>query len=292
MLLRKSRFRFRRTPQLLYCSLPLPLPFPMAEIIGVVAAALQFVVVLKVSINIGLDARNAPKEQQDLAKEMDDLKPLLTQLQDRLAHDPSATGIQELKKPLERFNVILKPMLDKLATTNKPGMKAPKAFAWTLWNKKEVHQALQEMERIKALLSLALTMNISKQQEEYYKQLLNATSGIQSSVDDIAVVQMRAETQLTAAESNILEAVTDTASGLQGVSLDIKKTVDGVAHVQNRAERERLIDWISPLNFFPRHSDIVRAYQKGTGTWFIENPGFKEWTTGHGGVLWGHGMRE
>ncbi|KAJ7226393.1 ankyrin repeat domain-containing protein [Mycena rebaudengoi] len=226
----------------------------MAEAIGLVAAALQFVAVLEAAINVGLDARNAPKEQQDLAREVGSLGPLLTQLQDRLRDNLSAGGIQQLTEPLKRFKLILEQMVNKLAAANKPGMRGPKAVAWTLWNKKEVYEVLGEMERFKAVLNLGLTMDIwdvAQQQQKSHDQLLktftDATLGIQDSVDDIA-------------------------------------------QLANRAERKRIIDWLSPLNFFQRHEDIFSARQEGTGTWLFEKTQFKDWIASAGGVLWGHGM--
>jgi hypothetical protein len=132
----------------------------MAETFGIVAASLQLVAVLKAAINVGLDVRNAPKEQQDLAREIGGLEPLLTQLQGRLRDNLSAGGIQQLTEPLTRFRLILEQMVNKLAAANKPGMNGPKALAWILWNKKEMYEVLGEMERFKALLNLGLTMDI------------------------------------------------------------------------------------------------------------------------------------
>ncbi|KAJ7236924.1 hypothetical protein C8J57DRAFT_1568954 [Mycena rebaudengoi] len=132
----------------------------MAETIGTVAASLQLVAVLKAAINVGLEVRNAPKEQQDLAREVGGLEPLLTQLQGRLRDNLFAGGIRQLTEPLKRLRLILEQMVNKLAAANKPGMKGPKALAWTLWNKKEMYEVLGEVERFKALLNLGLTMDI------------------------------------------------------------------------------------------------------------------------------------
>ncbi|KAJ7235062.1 hypothetical protein C8J57DRAFT_145277 [Mycena rebaudengoi] len=175
----------------------------MAEAIGIVAASLQFVAILKATINVGLDARNTPKEQQNLAREVGGLEPLLTQLQERLRDNLAAGGIQQLNEPLKRFKLILEQMVSKLAAANKPGMKGPKALAWTLWNKKEVYEVLGEMERFKALLNLGLTMDIwdvAQQQQKSHEQLLktfaDATSAIQDSVDNITQFQHQSASQL------------------------------------------------------------------------------------------------
>ncbi|KAJ7258235.1 ankyrin repeat-containing domain protein [Mycena rebaudengoi] len=87
----------------------------MAETFGIVAASLQLVAVLKAAINVGLDVRNAPKEQQDLAREIGGLEPLLTQLQGRLRDNLSAGGIQQLTEPLTRTAGAGKTVLSSIA---------------------------------------------------------------------------------------------------------------------------------------------------------------------------------
>ncbi|KAJ7250244.1 ankyrin repeat domain-containing protein [Mycena rebaudengoi] len=237
----------------------------MAEAVGLVAAALQFVALLKAAINVGLDVRNAPKEQQDLSREVGSLEPLLTQLQDRLRDNLSAGGIQQLTEPLKRFKLILEQMVDKLATANKPGMKGPKALVWMLWNKKEVYEVLKEMERFKALLNLGLTMDIwdvAQQQQKNHEQLF--------------------------------KAFTDATQSHHQEHDSIQNSVDDIAQFQRqsaiRAEREKIIDWLSPLNFFPRHEDVFSTRQEGTGEWLFGEEKFKDWIASTGGVLWGHGM--
>ncbi|KAJ7242168.1 hypothetical protein B0H12DRAFT_1023779 [Mycena haematopus] len=56
------------------------------------------------------------------------------------------------------------------------------------------------------------------------------------------------------------------------------------------AERDVVIEWYSPLNFFLRQADIFRIRQPGTGRWFLETTSFKEWKSGVGKTLWCRGM--
>ncbi|KAJ7080063.1 hypothetical protein C8R44DRAFT_908954, partial [Mycena epipterygia] len=46
------------------------------------------------------------------------------------------------------------------------------------------------------------------------------------------------------------------------------------------AERDRIIEWYSPLNFFPRQADIFNSRQPGTGEWLLEHDLFKQWKSG------------
>ncbi|KAJ7076812.1 hypothetical protein C8R44DRAFT_585481, partial [Mycena epipterygia] len=50
------------------------------------------------------------------------------------------------------------------------------------------------------------------------------------------------------------------------------------------AERDRIIEWYSPLNFFLRQADIFNSRQPGTGKWLLEDDIFKKWK------IWCYGM--
>ncbi|KAJ6451155.1 ankyrin repeat-containing domain protein [Mycena sanguinolenta] len=56
-------------------------------------------------------------------------------------------------------------------------------------------------------------------------------------------------------------------------------------------ERARLIDWLSPINFFLRQEEIFRTRQENTGGWILEDPLFKKWeTSSNDEILWCTGM--
>ncbi|KAJ7249840.1 ankyrin repeat-containing domain protein [Mycena rebaudengoi] len=55
-------------------------------------------------------------------------------------------------------------------------------------------------------------------------------------------------------------------------------------------ERDKVIEWVSPLNFFSRNEDIFRARQDGTGMWLLNDIQFKDWVLSPGGTLWCYGM--
>ncbi|KAJ7144594.1 ankyrin repeat-containing domain protein [Mycena epipterygia] len=58
----------------------------------------------------------------------------------------------------------------------------------------------------------------------------------------------------------------------------------------NSTERDEIIEWYSPLNFFPRQADIFAARQPGTGGWLLESDLFKNWKSGRGEILWCPGI--
>ncbi|KAJ6564609.1 ankyrin repeat-containing domain protein [Mycena capillaripes] len=58
----------------------------------------------------------------------------------------------------------------------------------------------------------------------------------------------------------------------------------------NSTERKQIIDWLAPINFFLRHTDISRARQAETGGWLLAHPLFKQWESDSGGTLWCSGI--
>jgi hypothetical protein len=63
------------------------------------------------------------------------------------------------------------------------------------------------------------------------------------------------------------------------------------AHVPIAAERDRIIEWYSPLNFFLRQADIFNNRQPGTGEWLLDHASFREWKSGINRKIWCCGMR-
>ena len=54
----------------------------------------------------------------------------------------------------------------------------------------------------------------------------------------------------------------------------------------------RIVDWLSPLNFFTKQKDVLDQRQDGTGLWVLESDAFERWEAGIGNLLWCPGIRE
>ncbi|KAJ7071874.1 hypothetical protein B0H15DRAFT_793167, partial [Mycena belliarum] len=54
--------------------------------------------------------------------------------------------------------------------------------------------------------------------------------------------------------------------------------------------KQKIMDWITPLNFFQRQADILTAWQPGTGQWLLSDACFKCWESKGQQVIWCHGM--
>src|SRR5437016_5241473 len=56
-------------------------------------------------------------------------------------------------------------------------------------------------------------------------------------------------------------------------------------------EAQRIIDWLSPLNFATIQNDTFATRVKGTGEWLLDNNLFKDWLNGANKILWCPGIR-
>ncbi|KAJ7323032.1 ankyrin repeat-containing domain protein [Mycena albidolilacea] len=74
-----------------------------------------------------------------------------------------------------------------------------------------------------------------------------------------------------------------------GVNPDL--AVAGILRLSTE-ERTKIIEWLSPINFFLRHADISSERQKNTGGWLLVHPLFKEWESGSERTLWCRGIHQ
>ncbi|KAJ7483655.1 ankyrin repeat domain-containing protein [Mycena latifolia] len=200
----------------------------MAEALGTLASVLQLVDTVLKAREYFKDFHEAPKEQKKLFSEMEGLKALLVELDKRAVGNPSSEAFSQMVEPLATFKTTLELVTKKLGPVD--GLvKVSKKLSWTLWSKKEVAGYLEELERIKALINLWLTMDIWDVSQ---KQISN----------------------------------------------------------QDTERQRKLLDWMSPLNFFQRQADVLSALQPGTGEWLLSNTVFQDWESGSGKVLFCRGI--
>ncbi|KAJ7021961.1 hypothetical protein C8F04DRAFT_1049377 [Mycena alexandri] len=65
---------------------------------------------------------------------------------------------------------------------------------------------------------------------------------------------------------------------------------DTIVIQNDLAEREQIIEWASPLNFFSRQADIFSTHQPGTGQWLFRREKFTKWKAGKIKALLCHGI--
>ncbi|KAH7131162.1 hypothetical protein EDB81DRAFT_134285 [Dactylonectria macrodidyma] len=70
---------------------------------------------------------------------------------------------------------------------------------------------------------------------------------------------------------------------------DIRRQVNLIVRSQEDKETRRIVDWISPVNFWLKQVDVSRQRQPGTGQWLLDHPDFLEWEEGIKESLWCRG---
>ncbi|KAJ7440432.1 ankyrin repeat-containing domain protein [Mycena latifolia] len=230
----------------------------MAEVLGTIASAIQLVDTALKAREYIKDFYNAPAEQHKLFTELDDVKPLLTELQKRVVVSPSTNVLQHMVAPLGRFKLMMDKFTVKFELPDGPLSKLSKQLSWTLWNKKEAKEYLQEFESMKSLLNTWLMLGIWDAGEKHDQEHKKDHSAILATVIEQGRTQQ--ECDRAAKEKEIL------------------------------MEEKQILDWITSLNFFQRQADVFQAWQPGTGEWLLSDATFKNWTLGSGGVLWCRGI--
>jgi hypothetical protein len=69
-------------------------------------------------------------------------------------------------------------------------------------------------------------------------------------------------------------------------------TTSKMLTVNKDAKRDKILEWMSPLNSFQRQADIFSKWQPGTGGWLLANPEFRDWESASRKTMWCRGMRE
>jgi hypothetical protein len=132
----------------------------MAEILGTIGSIIGLVDTALKAREYIKDFHNAPGEQKKLFTDMEDLKPLLVELEKRVSNSPSTSTLQQITSPLARFNTVLEGFTAKVRPADGRWSKFSKQLTWTLWNKKEAKEYLDEFENIKSLISVWLAVDI------------------------------------------------------------------------------------------------------------------------------------
>ncbi|CAI7618979.1 unnamed protein product [Penicillium glandicola] len=84
-----------------------------------------------------------------------------------------------------------------------------------------------------------------------------------------------------ACAKELLEYVQAKAVDGEPPAKDILKHVEGevskISRLVIAEQAQKILDWITPLDFRIRHSDIITQRQKGTGQWLLHSSEFEQW---------------
>ncbi|KAJ7681640.1 ankyrin repeat-containing domain protein [Mycena rosella] len=266
----------------------------MADIVGLIASTLQLVdTVLKAHEYIK-DFHSAPKDQKELLLEVQNLGPLLLEL--RIRFDASdSTGMQNIGDSLAKVNSMIDALSRKLDLAG--FSKVSSRVAWPFWGKKDVQEGLQTIERFKTLLGAWLGIDIWDAQEKNKNVLLQTIQdtstkqrddhhSLLSSVNHVAAQHKEDHYNLLSSVNHVAAQQEQDHSVLESVS-DAARNQE---QYLDRKQRDEIIDWWAPINFFTRQAVIFAVRQPRTGEWLLQSDQFKSWSAGVGKILWCPGI--
>ncbi|KAJ7453113.1 ankyrin repeat-containing domain protein [Mycena latifolia] len=254
-------------------------------LVGLVASVLQLVNIVAQIRGYIKNFHDAPEDQRQLLLEIESLEPFVKELEKRIKNTQAAgltNGLQELETPLIQLKGTMEQLTKKLDSTGIS--KVSNRVVWPLWGKEDIEEGLNTIERFKSLLSAWLGMDIWS---DFTEEQRTDHSYIMRSVKDLAH-------EYRVAHNEMISTLKDTAEEQSIDHTYIAKSVRDVARNQERyhdsEERQKILDWYSPLNFFLRQADVFSAWQPGTGGWLLDAGLFKEWKSGSGKTLWCRGI--
>ncbi|KAJ7895436.1 hypothetical protein B0H13DRAFT_2665097 [Mycena leptocephala] len=285
------------------------MPDPIS-LVGLVGSILQLIDTIVKARDYVASLKTAEKDQKGFLAEVDSLAPLLRELQTRMRADKSVgivQGVQQFEKPLLRLKDIMAEIQEKLRPRQGVAKVVSRA-AWPLWEEKEVQKGVDAIERFKALFSMWLAIGLWEAQRKDHTAVVQSleTTAIRQVTANSGILQSIAENgngvlqsvQSTAAE--LKQDLSTTLRSLDGVTEQqqkdrillesIRGTTQKLEEFRNDEQRDTLINWFSPINFFTRQQDIHDTQEPGTGEWFLANESVKAWILGLGTTLWCPGI--
>ena len=222
------------------------------------------------------DVRNTTKDQAQLAVEASNIYGLLASLRFRVeqsdAHDPWFSAVQNLgteNGPLDQA----KEALERLVLRIEPCQGIQRLGKRLMWKfeKSEMRDILDEIERIKALVNIALMHDLFTLSQAMSNEL--NSMGKEVSLVSEGVIALHDGQQMIG----------------KGVS-DIGVGVTALTTGQQAEERREVKNWLSSIDFRYRQREILKSAQAGTRQWLFDSQKFRDWVGADRGILWCPGI--
>ncbi|KAL9011958.1 MAG: hypothetical protein Q9180_009139, partial [Flavoplaca navasiana] len=78
----------------------------------------------------------------------------------------------------------------------------------------------------------------------------------------------------------LVQAITANTLAINQRVAEVAYDLAAILLSEDLAERQKILVWFSPLNFFKTQQDVFARRQEGTGQWLIESPTFQAWLSG------------
>ena len=227
---------------------------PVSATVGLVAGLTQIIENFIIVVDFAKDLKDGAAERSRLRLELRVLSELLIKLEDGSKH----TWLTRPEGPLDQFRSALEALVGNVVTRH--GIRRSiDAVSWP-YTKKQVNKLLDQVERVKSIIDISITEDISYRLEDIAGQV----ETIQRNT-----VWLREEASHVSTLLNLTQTVrVDTES--------IKRLLEEKSSLEKIQDCRIIADWISASNYALEQANIIRKWQKGTGLWFFNLTEFED----------------
>ena len=231
-----------------------------AGVVGILGLAIQ---ITQVVAEFGLDWKDAPADVEGFRRELQSLKTVLSETNTNLLLDP------DFKEAFENRRSAL---LSELGPDAPPAAETQLSIKSC---KEELEELLNELKRR------------GKGHRVGWERLKSAflNKRAQTSVD-----KLRHQCE----NFNRMVSIDATKLGVLN-NQEIRGARQEQKEWHNVEQNQKILTWLSNLNFEEKQRDILSRRHPGTGRWLLDSDAFKAWRNGHvesPSMLWCPGIRE
>ncbi|KAK0432044.1 hypothetical protein EV421DRAFT_1911347 [Armillaria borealis] len=245
------------------------------EAVGLASAIVSLVELAHITVKYLKDVKEAPKERDELSKELSNLAIYLMAVnqltQTAAAGDPWLATVQRLSDPFVQLGVLLNDLKKKLEPASDGMGKMKQRLLWK-FSKESVEDALKKIERIKSLVIIAVQHDHATLSHAINEMLAT----VDTKVDDISDSTKRIKHDVDRVDRNVVKIggqVTHMNDGTLQMQSQMQK-------FQDDAMLMRVAAWLSPLNFKSVQTEKLSQRVGDTGRQFLECQQIQEWIHG------------
>jgi len=227
----------------------------LLSIVGVIGVAVQ---ILQMTVQFGLDLKDAPSDARTFVIELQALKTVLEETDRNVTHNKDFLNAFE-----GRHSTVLSQLGDQSQqTAAKIILSACKTELEKVLKdlKTRAHGHRLSWETLKGAFAAKKTRETMENLHRQC-QVLNSIAAI----DAIAL-----------SASTHCELI-----GIRKDQQNFNKALENVHGHQlsqeEKEERKSILEWLTPVDYAPQQNDFIKRRQSGTGQWLLDSPEFQEW---------------
>jgi hypothetical protein len=231
------------------------------------------------------DVSGATDERKRLREQVRACSHVLLTLRDEVEDSDEGPAwtetIEMLAFPLAR----LQKALELAAVKLQPKSSTKEKLKWP-FKEKEVQKLIDAIESEKSLLVLSLENNSARLLQQINVRSRESDARLKDLNDLLSIQNMEINSNFGDLKDAISVIQTSNASLCDGVSVvrEHQKKQEG------SEERQKILDWISPVDHFTQQQDKISRRQAGTCNWFLESESYQTWLNTSGQTLFCPGI--